>query len=201
MMKLCIAFFRGRLKSNSQPHLRIRLSFPIPLLRNERLDVPDHLRILLDTPVTAEETHPADARDALLQPSILVFIRFVHERMGLDVAVEVVRHEVVIAMIGDGVAQGAEAACVSESTTFDGIEHFGEVGVELEVAVVVGVAEIFDVLGEVTEEEDVGFADLASDFDVGSVACTDDQATVQDKLHVAGSTGFRACGRDVLAEV
>ena len=121
--------------------------------------------------------------------------------MGLDVAVEVVRNEVVVAVVGDGVAQGAEAARVTEFSTLDGIENFGEVGIELEAAIGVGVTEIFDVLGEVTEEEDVGFADFAGDFNVGSITRTDDQATVQDEFHIASSTGFRACSRDVLADV
>ena len=121
--------------------------------------------------------------------------------MGFDVAVEVVGDEVVVALVDDGVAQGAEAVRVAEPTALDGVKDFGEVRVEFEVAVGVGVAEVFDVLGEVTEEEDVGLADFAGDLDVGSVAGADDQATVQDKLHVAGSTGFRACSGNVLANV
>ena len=121
--------------------------------------------------------------------------------MRLDVAVEVVRNEVVVTLIDDRVAKSAKAVCISEFTTLDGIKDFGEVGVNFEVTIGVGVAEIFDVLGEVTKEKDVGLADFASDLDVGSVTSTDDQPTVQDELHVAGSTGFRACSRDVLADV
>ena len=121
--------------------------------------------------------------------------------MRLDVAVEVVRNEIVVALIDDGVAKRAEAVCVTEFATFDGVKHFGEVIVKLEVAICVGMTEILDVLGEGTEEKDVGFADFASDLDVGSVTRTDDQPAVQDKLHVAGSTGFRTCSGDMLADV
>ena len=175
--------------------------FAIPLVRNKRLNVPNHIRILLDAPVAAEEAHPADARDALFDPGVLVLVRLVHERVRLDVAVEVVGDEVVVALVDDGVAQGAEAARVAELTALDGVEHFREVGVDFEVAIGVSVAEVFDVLGEVAEEEDVRFADFAGDFNVGSVASTDDQSAVQDELHVAGPTCFRTCGGYVLADV
>ena len=98
--------------------------------------------------------------------------------MRLDVAVEVVGNEIVVALIDDGIAQGAEAIRIAESATLDGIKDFGEVGVEFEVAIGVGVAEVFNVFGEVTEEKDVGLADFASDLNVGSVTSTDDQPAV-----------------------
>ena len=86
--------------------------------------------------------------------------------MRFHIAVEVVRHEVVVTVIDDAVAQRGEAAGVAEHVGFDGLEDFGEVGVEGEFAVVVGVAEVFDVLGQIAEEEDVGFANFAGDFDL-----------------------------------
>lgn len=70
-------------------------------------------------------------------------------------------------MIDDAVAEGVEARGVAEGSRADGGEDAGEVWVEGEgVAVGVGVAEVFDVFGEVAEEEDVGFADFAGDFDL-----------------------------------
>ena len=69
-------------------------------------------------------------------------------------------------MVDDGVAEGGEAAGVAKGVGFDGGEDLGEGGVEGEGAVVVGVAEVFDVFGQVAEEEDVGFADFAGDFDL-----------------------------------
>ena len=69
-------------------------------------------------------------------------------------------------MVDDGVAEGSEAVGVAKGVGLDGVEDFGEVGVEGEGTVVVGVAEVFDVFGQVAEEEDVGFADLACDLDL-----------------------------------
>ena len=69
-------------------------------------------------------------------------------------------------MIDDGVAEGGEAVGFAKGVAFDGVEDFSEVGVDGEGAVIVGVAEVFDVFGEVAEEEDVGFANFASDFDL-----------------------------------
>lgn len=67
--------------------------------------------------------------------------------MRLDIAIEVIRHEVIIALIDDGIAECGETARVAESAGFDGVEDAGEVRVELEIAVRVGVAEVFDVFG------------------------------------------------------
>ena len=138
----------------------------ISLLRRQGLTVPDLLGVLLDAAIAGEEAHSRDTRDALLQPGILVLVGLVHEGVGLDVAVEVIRDEVVVAMVGDAVAEGGEAGCVAKHVGFDGVEDFGEVGVELEGSVVVGMAEVFHVFGQVAEEEDVGFADFACDFDL-----------------------------------
>lgn len=86
--------------------------------------------------------------------------------MRLDVAVEVIADEIVIAVIDYGVAEGGEAAGVAEHAAFDGVEDFLKVLVELEGTVGVGVTEVFDVFGEIAEEEDVIFADLARNFDL-----------------------------------
>ncbi len=69
-------------------------------------------------------------------------------------------------MVGDAAAQRAEAAAVAEGVGADGGEDRGEGGVERECAVGVSVAQVFDVFGEVAEEEDVGFADFARYFDL-----------------------------------
>lgn len=69
-------------------------------------------------------------------------------------------------MVNDTIAESGKAASVAEFTTFDSIKDFGEVRVELEVAIVVGVAEILDVFCQIAKEEDVGFANLAGNFDL-----------------------------------
>ena len=67
--------------------------------------------------------------------------------MRLDVAVEVVAHKVVITVLGDGVAQGREAVGVPKHATSNGLEDFGEVGIELELPEAVGVTEVLNVFG------------------------------------------------------
>ena len=64
-------------------------------------------------------------------------------------------------MVGDGAAKGAETVAIAKRVRFDGVKDFGEVGVERKGSEGVGVAEVFDVFGEVAEEEDVGVADFA----------------------------------------
>ena len=110
-------------------------------------------------------------------------------------------------MVHYTVHQRAELSCVAESATADRGEDLLELGVEVEFAVEVGVAEVFDIFGEVAEQEDVVFADFAGDldgrglaavvvmdigetkerksntyFDVGTVAGADDEAAVEDEL-------------------
>ena len=140
------------------------------LPRRQRLHVPDHVRILLNTPIGAKEPHPAHASNALANPLLLVLIRLIHELLRLAIRCKVVADKVIVAVIDDGVAEGGEAVGFAEGVGFDCVEDFGEVGVEGEGAVVVGVAEVFDVFGEVAEEENVGFADFAGDFDLWDIS-------------------------------
>ena len=86
--------------------------------------------------------------------------------MRLDVAVEIVRNEVVVPLIGDGVAQGCKPTAVAKRVIPDGIEDTCKIGIELEGAVRVAVAKVFNVFGEVAEKEDVGIADFAGDFNL-----------------------------------
>lgn len=69
-------------------------------------------------------------------------------------------------MFGNRITQCGEAARVAEGVGFDGVEDAGEIGIEGEIAVGVGVAEVFDVFGEVAEEEDVVGGDFAGYFDL-----------------------------------
>lgn len=131
-----------------------------------RLNIPDRVRILLDTSIAAEKSHPAHARDTFADPLILILIRLIHERMRRDVRVEIVRDKIIVPMVGDGTAQGAESAGVAKRVGFDGVEDFRKVGVQRKGAEVVGVAKVFDVFGEIAEEEDVGVANLARYFNL-----------------------------------
>lgn len=133
---------------------------------NQRLDIPNTLRILVNATITAEEAHTSHTGDALGEPLILVLVGFVNEGLGLVVAVEVVRDEVVVAVVFDGSDESTECTSVTESAFLDLLEDGAEVWVESVRAVVVCVAEILDIFGQVTEEEDVVLSDFTSDFNL-----------------------------------
>ena len=63
-----------------------------------------HIRILLNTPITTKKPHPRHTRNTLLQPSLLIPIRLIHQLMRLDITIEIIAHEIVVAVIGDGIA-------------------------------------------------------------------------------------------------
>ncbi len=194
---------------------------PVYLIRRRRvhrLDVPNHIGVLLDASIAAEKPHPAHADDALADPLVVVLVRFVHQGVSLDVTVEIVADEVVISLVDDGITQRREPVGVAEPPGFDGIKHLGQIRVERERAVVVGVTQILHVFGQIAEKEDVRVPDFPGDFNlqhqsisakadhrsptyVRTVTGPDDQATVQDEFHVARAAGFRPRRRDMLAQV
>src|SRR5436305_7278200 len=71
------------------------------ILHRQRLNIPDALRVLLNASITCKETHSCDTCDALADPLILVLVRGVDQVMRLQVALEVVGDEVVVAMFGN----------------------------------------------------------------------------------------------------
>jgi hypothetical protein len=67
------------------------LSFLLSTIRDIKwLDIPDTLRVLLDTSVTGEEAHSRHTRDTLADPFILVLVRNVDQIMRFQVTLEVV---------------------------------------------------------------------------------------------------------------
>ena len=120
----------------------------------------------MNASVTAEEAHPSHARDAFLQPSFLILERLIDKLVGLDIAVEVIGNEIVVAVLNDGVAESREAAGVSKASTLDSLKHLVEIGVELEISVIVGMAEVFDIFCQVSKEENIGFANFSRDFNL-----------------------------------
>ena len=148
-------------------HLNFSLSLPLPLsLRRQRLDIPNALRILQNAAIAAKEAHAAHALDALAHPLVLVLERLVDQGLGLDVGIEVVADEVVVAMVEDAVDQRAELASVAKDVGLDGIEDLLERGVDGVAAVVVVVAQVLDALGQVAEEKDIRVADFAGNFNL-----------------------------------
>lgn len=133
-------------------------------LRLDRLNVPDHLGVLVNATVAGEEAHTRHARDGLGQPLVLLLVGLVDQSLRVDVRLEVVRHEVVIAVVDDRVHQVGELSSIAKDALTDRLEHVLQHGVKVEVLVVVGVAEVFHVLTEVAEEEDVLFANFSGDL-------------------------------------
>ena len=126
-----------------------------------------HIRILLNTSITTKKPHAlATLVIVFSNQARLILIRLIHQLVRLDITIKIIAHEVIIPMIDDRITQSGEAARVAKHVGFDGVEDAGEVGVEGEVAVGVGVAEVFDVFGEVAEEEDVVGGYFAGYFDL-----------------------------------
>jgi hypothetical protein len=148
----------------------LRLRQSILFLGHDGLNVPYALRILVDTPVTREETHPRDSRNCLRRPLLRVLVALVNELLRLDVRRKVVRHKVVVTVVDDAVEQCREGLRIAKGTVMDAVENSGESRVQLVVLVEVSVTEIVDVFSEVAEEEDVVLANLACNFNLtGSV--------------------------------
>ena len=142
-----------------------RIPHPIGLRWNW-LDVPNHLRILHNTSITAKGAHPRNGRNAPRHPLLLLLILHVNELLGLAVRRKVIGDEVVVAMVNDAVDERGEGTGLPKSTLFNLIKDLGKGFVEMVIAIDVGVAQIVDVFGEVAEEENVVLADFARDFDL-----------------------------------
>lgn len=87
--------------------------------------------------------------------------------MRVEVAAEVIRHKVVIAVILDGGNKTAKVLRLSKLAGLDGVKDLEELGVNgVGLAVSVCMAKVLDILSKVSEQEDVVFANLASDLDL-----------------------------------
>ncbi len=138
-------------------------------LRRQRLNIPDRLCVLLYTPVAAEEAHAGYARDRLGEPLLLVLVCLVDQGLCLDVTVKVIADEVIVTMFEDGADESGEVALVAKGAFLDGFEDLAQVGVDFVLAVVVVVSEVFHVLGQVAEEEDVALTNFARDFNLACI--------------------------------
>lgn len=108
--------------------------------------------------------------------------------VGVEVRLEVVRDEVVVAVVADGRDEGAEVLRVAEVAALDRLEHLAEGFVHRVLAPEpVRVPQVLNVLRQVAEQEDVLLPHLPRDLDVGPVARADDEPTVEHELHVASS--------------
>lgn len=138
----------------------------ISLVGPQGFDIPDALGILVDTTVGAEETHPGHAGDTLGNPFFLVAIRVVDEGVGLDVAVEVIRYEVVITMVTNSRDHSSKIIGRAECAFLDSFEHLGQVRVHSVGAVRMRMAEILNIFGEIAEEEYIVLANFTGNFNL-----------------------------------
>lgn len=97
------------------------------ILDQKWLDVPNTLGILVDASVRTKEAHSGDAADTLGHPLILVSVFVVHHLLGIDVTLEIVRYQIVVAVIANGRHQGTKIIGLSELATLDGLKDFGQV--------------------------------------------------------------------------
>lgn len=86
--------------------------------------------------------------------------------MGLAVRTEVIGNKIIVAVFDDGVDEGRKGRLVAKHALLDGVKHLFQFRVEFVFAVIVGVAEVFDVFGQVAKEEDVLVAGFTRDFDL-----------------------------------
>ena len=117
----------------------------------------------------------------------MVPIRFVDKLLRLAVAAEIVAHEVVVAVLDNGITESGETAGVAKLIGFDGVKDFGEFGIQVEGAVAVGVTEVFHVFSQVAKEEDVGFANLAGNFNLLRKSVSFEKLGMQQRLTLAPS--------------
>ena len=99
------------------------------LLRRQGLNIPDHIRILLDAPIAREETHAAHAADTLADPLVLILVRLVYQCLRLDVACKVIAHKVVIPIESDGIAESVETTGVAKGVGPNRVKDTGEIRV------------------------------------------------------------------------
>ena len=127
---------------------------------------------------------------------------------------EIVRHQIVVAMVADRRHQSSKIFRIAECSLFNLGKNFRQVRVKIVLSVRVRVPEVFNILGKVTKEEYVVISDLAGDFDLSfslsvsairhrgmprsthvcTVARSNDEPPIEHKLHVAGSRSLRASG-------
>ena len=137
------------------------------LFRNvKRLDIPNAVRILVGHPIHRKETHARNTGNRLDQPLFLILELLVDHVMSGDVRVEVIRDEIVVAVLFDRRNQRRKRRGITKGARLDRVKDALQLRVQLEAAVEVSVAEILHVFRKVAEEEDVLLANLASNLNL-----------------------------------
>lgn len=106
-------------------------------------------------------------------------------------------------MVSDGGNQGTKVIGHAKGALLNLDKDLFQVGVDGVRAEIVVMAQVFHVLSKVSKQEDVAVADFTGDFNlsyrvnrglgnvvgsfgsyIGAIACSDDETSVEDKLHV-----------------
>ena len=167
--------------------------------------MPDLAGILGDGAVAGEFPHAGRVEDRHLGPPGLVTEGRVDTLLGIAVGTEIRQAEEGI-MVDEIVAEHVEdpgGLVGGEVVRSDPVDHGAEfvVGREEFLGIVTLRPEGLHLLDGHAEDEDVLLADLLADLDVGPVERADRQGPVERELHVTGSGGLLAGGRDLLGEI
>ena len=114
---------------------------------------------------------------------------------------KVIGQQIVIATNGERVQEGNKGFHIAKAARLDGLQHRLQLGIQLLLAVLLTVANVFDLVGEGTKDKHILLPNGLSNLDIGSIHGAHDEPTIQDKLHVARTRGLGAGRRNVLGEI
>ena len=86
--------------------------------------------------------------------------------MSLNIAVEVIRNQVVVTVLAHSCNHGAEIVGAAKRALLNLLEDLVKVSVDAVGTIGVRVAQVINIFGKVAEEEDVVLSNLTSDFNL-----------------------------------
>ena len=124
--------------------------------------------------------------DGHTAPLVLVLVSGIHAVLGLQVAVEVMRDQVLISTIDQSIDQMDEGLSVAtKGSALDGLIHAAQALSDVATITLVHSTLCFGNLLDIfAKDEHVLDADLLGDLHIGSIHGTDNQASIHDELHV-----------------
>lgn len=151
------------------------------------LDVPDFIRIFLDRSVRGKLAHVGSTANALLGPLRLVLVSLVNSLIGSNVRRKVGRDQVKVLSDGQGTDQRLEDLGVLKNTFLNGRDNTLEGRVHRDATVTLSMAQVLHLVGHASKDEDVVLTNLLQDLNVGAIQGSNNEASVQDKLHIGSS--------------
>lgn len=134
---------------------------------------------------------------SFLGPALLILIRRRNSGLRFDVSGQVGKMKVVVSFGQQRFTNGFENAWLVSAEVIVKNQLHGLPCFRFILVVPAGIipaASVENLIGREAEHEGVLFARFFSDFDVGSVPCSDRQCTVHHEFHIARPTGFVASG-------